>query len=128
VIDRVADGVRQRIADGFEQTLVQFRFLAFHLQPHLLAEAERQIAHQAREPREDMVDRLHTRLHDRFAQVRGNHIEPAAQQGEARIGAGGLQNLIAREHQLAHQVHHAVQQLHVHAQRGVRRAARRGRL
>ena len=70
-----------------------------------------------------MADRLHARLHDGFAQIGGDHIEAAAEQREIGVGVGGLQDLVAGEDQLADQVHHAVEQLDVDAQRGVGSAA-----
>src|SRR6202012_2311312 len=53
VIDRVADGVRDRVFDGFEQTFVKLGFLSFELQAHLFLELLRQVAHQARKFGED---------------------------------------------------------------------------
>jgi hypothetical protein len=125
VVDGVADGVGEGIANGFEQALIEFGLLAFHFEVDTLFEVQGEIAHQAGEAREEMADRLHARFHDGFAQIGGDHIEAAAEQGEIGVGAGGLENLVAGQDQLADQVHHAVEQFDVHAQGGVG-GARRG--
>jgi hypothetical protein len=48
-----------------------------------------------------MADRLHARLHHGLAQIGSDHIQAAAEDGEAGVGAGGLQDLIAGEDQFA---------------------------
>ena len=119
VIERVAHRMGQRILDGFEQALVQLRVLALDLQPHAAAERLRQVAHDARHLRKDIRHRLHPRLHHALAQIGRDHIEAARKQRHLGIGRSGLQDLVARQHQLAHQVHHPVQQGHVDAQRAL---------
>ncbi len=52
-----------------------------------------------------------------LAQVGRHHIEAAREQRHVGIGRGGLQHLVAGQHQFADQVHHAVEQRHVDAQR-----------
>ena len=131
VIERVADGVGERVLDGFKQALVELGVLAFDLQAHAAAERLGEVAHDARHLGEDVGDRLHARLHHAFAQVGGDHVEAARQQGHVGVGGGGLQHLVAGEHQLADQVHHAVEQGDVDAQRafggGAAAAGARGR-
>ena len=127
VIERVAHGVGQRILDGFEQALVELRFLALHLQAHAAAERLREVAHHARHLGEDVGDGLHARLHHGFAQIGGDHVEAAREQRHVGIGGRGLQHLVAGEHQLAHQIHHAVEQGHVDAQRAFRSGSLRTR-
>ena len=119
VVDGVADGMGEGIANGFEETFVELGFLAFHFEADALVEGEGEVADQAREAREDVADGLHARLHDGFAQIGGDHIEAAAEHGEIGVGVGGLEDLVAGEDQLADQVHHAVEQLDVDAQRGI---------
>ena len=116
VIERVAHGVGERVLDGLKQALVELGLLALHLQIHAPAERLREVADDARHLGEDIRDRLHARLHHRLAQIGGDHIQAARKQGHIRVGGGGLQNLVAGEHQFAHQVHHAVEQGHVDAQ------------
>ena len=121
VVQRIAHRVCQRVLDGLEQTLVELRLLAFHLQPHPPAQRLREIAHNARHLREHVRHRLHARLHHALAQVGGHHVQTPRKHGHVRIAGGGLQHLVAREHQLAHQIHHPVQQHHIHAQRAFSR-------
>ena len=113
----------ERILDGLEQALVQLGLLALHLQAHAAAQRLREIAHDARHLGKDVRDRLHARLHHALAQIGRDHIQPARKQGHVGIGRGGLQNLVAGQHQLAHQIHHPVQQRHIHAQRAFRGAS-----
>ena len=123
VIERVADRVRERILDGFEQALVELRILAFDLEANAAAERLGEVAHDARHLGEDVGDRLHARLHHALAQVGGDHVEAAREQGHVGIGGRGLENLVAGEHQFADQVHHAVEQGDIDAQGAFRGAA-----
>ena len=66
-----------------------------------------------------MRDRLHARLHHGLAQIGSDHVETARKQGHVGIGGGGLQHLVARKHQLADQVHHAIEQGDIDAQRAL---------
>ena len=120
VIQRVAHRVRQRILDGLQQALVELRLLALHLQAHAAAQRLREVADDARHLGEDVRDRLHAGLHHRLAKVGSYHVQAPRQQGHIGIGRGSLQNLVAGQHQFAHQVHHAVEQGYVHAQRAFR--------
>ncbi len=86
VIERVADRMRQRILDGFEQALVELGVLALDLQAHAAAERLREVAHDARHLGEDVRDRLHARLHHGLAQVGRDHVEAARQQRHVGIG------------------------------------------
>ena len=124
VIERVAHRVGERILDGLEQALVEFGVLAFHLQANAAAKRLGKIAHDARHLGEDVRDRLHARLHHVLAQVGRDHVETARQQRHVGIGRGGLQHLVAGEHQFADQVHHAVEQNDVDAQRAFGGAVR----
>ena len=116
VIERVAHGVGERVLDGLEQAFVEFGVLAFDLDADAAAERLREVADDARHFGEDVGDRLHARLHHALAQVGGDHVEAAREQGHVGIGRGGLQDLVAGEHQFADQVHHAVEQDDVDAQ------------
>ena len=48
VVDGVAHQVRQRVADGLDDRLVQLGLLALHLDPRLFAAGHRQVADHAR--------------------------------------------------------------------------------
>ena len=111
VVDGVADQVRERIADRFDDRLVEFDFLAFDRQLALFSQRIAQVAHDARELAEDGADRLQPRLHDRFLQFAGDLIDPRGDDAENVPIRGGdrLQQLIARQHQFARQIHQAVQ-------------------
>ena len=127
VIERVAHRVGQRILDGLKQALVQFGVLAFHLQAHPAAQRLREVAHHARHLGKDVRDRLHARLHHRLRAGR-----PSPCRGGAKacvmLGSadGGLQHLVAGEHQFADQIHHPVEQGDVDAQRAFGGRAGRG--
>ncbi len=75
VIHRIPDDVSQRVLDRLEQASVEFRFLAFHLDQHLLAARRGYIANHARELVKDVADRLHARSHHFFLQFARQQIE-----------------------------------------------------
>ena len=64
VIDGVANHMRQRVADGFDDGFVEFGLLAFRFVTDFFAASEGHIANDARELTPDVSDRLHPRLHD----------------------------------------------------------------
>ena len=64
-------------------------------------------------------DRLHAGFHHPFLQIGGHAIEVQDGSGINRliVAADQLQQLIARQHQLADEVHQTIQDIHVHANR-----------
>ncbi len=112
VVDGIPDQVGERVFDGLNNGPVKFRFLALHFDPHFLAAIESQIAHGAGKLAPDVADGLHAGAHDLFLQFAGNQIH-ALREGlkPGVLGAvGELEQLVARQHQLAHQIHQPVQQ------------------
>ena len=87
MIHRIPHQVGQRILDGLDQRLVEFGLLALHLDPHLLAAVQRQIAHRARKLAPDIADRLHSGLHDAFLQFGRDQVEPLAGGQQAALFA-----------------------------------------
>src|SRR5262249_3503763 len=77
VVDGVANEVCQRIADRFDQRLVQLRLTSLRFQTHLLAVGESGVMDEAREPIPDIAEWLEPRLHDVFLQLGGDQIELA---------------------------------------------------
>ena len=123
VIERVAHRMCQRVLDGLKQALVQLRLLALHLQPHSPpSDCER--SRTMRGIFEKMFEtgcmRAFITLSRRSAVTMSRRRESSVMIG---IGGRGLQHLVARQHQFAHQVHHSVQQRHIDAQRALRRRA-----
>ena len=104
--------MHQRILDGLDDGPVQLRLRAVHLEPDLLAERHRHVAHHARQLVPHHADGLHARLHDAFLQLGGDQVQALRGRVERGVFALGveLQNLVARQHQLAHQIHQLVQQ------------------
>jgi len=129
VVDGVADRVRQRVLDRLDDRLVQLGVAALHLDPRALAAAHRQVAHHPRQLAPDAADRLHAGLHHPFLQLRGHEVEPlaAAQKGRILLRRRVLQDLVAREHQLADEVHQRVEQRDVDADRIAGHGRSRGR-
>ena len=72
MVDGVADHVNQRIADLFEDGLVQLDSLAFDDEPDFLSERPREVSHQARESLENGLDRQHPNRHDAGLEFVGN--------------------------------------------------------
>jgi hypothetical protein len=120
VIDRVANQVGQRIADRLEDRLVDVDFLAVHDDVALLAELGAQVADDAGEFAEDGADRLHAGSHDRLLELGRDLIEARGDGFDAEVGVGGqgLNELIASQHQLAGQVHEAIENADLHANAG----------
>ncbi len=111
----------QRVPHQLEDLAVQLGVLTAHLQQDRFAGLLRQVAHQAGQLVPRAADRLHARLHHAVLQVRRDLGQ--ALQGRAvgagralrrRLGARYLQQLVAREHQLADQGHQLFQHIHGH--------------
>ena len=97
VIDAVADQVGQGILDRLDDGLVELGLAALHLDAHLLAAHQRQIAHDARQLLPDIANGLHARLHDAGLQLGGDEVQPLRRRGEIRIRHAGrdLKYLVA---------------------------------
>ena len=80
-----------------------------------LPQRVRQVADHPRQLRPDVVDRLHAGLHDALLQLAGDQVEPLGGADQRRVA--GLRHaadeLVAGQHQLADQVHQAVEQVDV---------------
>ena len=76
--------------DLLDQALVELGAFAERAQPHLLAEARREVAHQARETAEHRLDRQHAHADHRFLQVAGVALEQI-QTFEQTLGEGGVE-------------------------------------
>jgi hypothetical protein len=115
VVDGVADQVGQRVADRFEQGLVEFRVAPDHLQSSRLSARCGEVANDPRELVPHILDRLHTCLHHVLLQLTGDQIESLAGGDERRVllRLGVAQDLIARQHEFADAVHQVVEQRHV---------------
>jgi len=101
----------QRVFHRLDQAFVEFGFLAFHIDPHLLATTDRQIADDTGELGPDVVDGLHPGPHDAFLEFAGDQVQPLRRrlQGRVFLEDGVFENLVAGQHQLADQVHQLVQ-------------------
>ena len=113
VIDAVAHQVHQRIADLLQHGLVELGLLAGDLQPDLLAEARRQVAHQAREAAEHRAHRQHAHAHDAFLQLADVACRAAPDPTRSR-SACAPSKCVAElaEHRLRdHDLAHGIQQL-----------------
>ena len=76
VVDRVADDVRQRIADHFDHFAVELHFAAFEIDHNLLAKLVREIADQPWERAEQMFKPLHAHAGDCIANIGEDRAEP----------------------------------------------------
>ncbi len=117
VIAGVAHQMRQRVLDRLHDGAVKLGVGPLHVELNLLAAGMGQVAHQARHHAPGHADRLHARLHHPFLELGGDQIQPLRGAGERRVVGGPrkLQNLVARQHQLAYLVHQAVEQFDVDA-------------
>ena len=117
VVDRIAQQMGQRVADGLDDRLVQLGLLPFQLDAGLLAASDRQVADHAGELVPDVADRLHARLHDVDLQLGGQQVEPlhGAQERGVLLGSAVLHDLVPRQDELADQGHELVEQADVDA-------------
>lgn len=97
MIDGVTDEVREWIADRFDDRLIDFHFFSFDLQLAFFAELRAEIAYDPRKLAEDITNRLHTRLHDRFLQIACHTVELAGRclQSRTFVRCDRLQQLVA---------------------------------
>ena len=72
MITAIAHHMRERVLDQFQYLAVQFGIGAAHLKFNFLAQFIGQIAHQARQLRPGIANRLHARLHHAFLQFGSN--------------------------------------------------------
>jgi hypothetical protein len=121
VIDGVADRVHERVLDGFDDRTIELGAAALELDVHGFAADVRQIPHDARKARPDVADRLHARLHHAGLELGREQVQALRRVDEPRVVRFGavLEDLVAREHELAHEVHDAVEQGYVDADRGL---------
>ena len=69
VVDGVADDVGQRVANHLDHLAVEFHFAAFEIDHDLLAKLVRQVADEARERGEQVLEALHPHPRDRGAHI-----------------------------------------------------------
>ncbi len=121
VVDRVAHQVHQRIGQGFDQVLVEIGFFTDELKVDLFLQAASQVADQAREATEDLLDRLHAGLHHRTLQIGRHHVEVGDGLGHRLVAAVGAQayQTVTHQHQLADHVHDLVQACGIDAHGGL---------
>src|ERR1700722_7376107 len=65
----VADDMSERIADGIDDRLIQFRVFATYMKLDVLVEAARNVTHQAREALKHLTHRHHSDGHHRRLQI-----------------------------------------------------------
>jgi hypothetical protein len=123
VIDRVPNEVRERVPDRFDDRPVQLGLLAFRLDPRPLAERDREVAHDAGDRRPRGSDRLETRLHHAFLQLRGDAIDRLRGGRERLVVAliRELDQVVARQNELADDGHEPVEEGDIDADGRVRR-------
>jgi len=121
VVHGVADQMRQRIADGFQNGFVQLHFLPFQHQLALLAQGSAQVADHPGKAAEDRTDHLEAGLHDRLLEFGGYLVDPRNGRAKAAMLVAGrpLQQLITGQDQFARQVHKPVQHLNGDANAGL---------
>ena len=76
MIPAIAYHMRERILDQFQHLAVQFGIGAAHLKINFLAQFIGQIAHQPRQLRPGITNRLHARLHHAFLQFGSDVRQP----------------------------------------------------
>ncbi len=127
VVDGVADDVRQRVLDRLEERAVELGLAPLHDQADLLAAVGTEVTDDTRQLRPQVVDLLHARLHHALLQLARDEVEPLRGPREVEIveRRGVLHDLVAGEHELAHQRHQRVEQVDIDADAAVGDAAAR---
>ena len=111
VVDRVAHQVDEHVAELLEDGAVQLDPLAGDLEADLLARGAREVAHDARQPVGDQLERHHAHGHDRVleaAHERAQALEVRVQLLALEVAADLLEPL-ARDDQLADDVDQLVE-------------------
>ena len=118
VIGRIAHQVGQRIAQTFDDGLIELDIVAFQLQVDLLAQVAGQVADHARKLVENVAHGLHAGQHDRFLQLGRDQVDalPGHLDLVDGIGGNGLHELVAAQNQFSGQVHQIFEQTDMHAQ------------
>jgi hypothetical protein len=114
VIHRVADDVRERIADHLDHLAVELDVAAFDIDEHLLAKLRRKVADHARQSHEEVLDPLHARAGDRIAHFgddRAQPLERATDRDLRRRFTKAAGKLVARQHHVRNRAHDAVEKL-----------------
>ena len=124
MVHGIADDVRQRVLDRLDDRLIEFRLLPLHLDPHFFAAAQRQVAHL----RGNLLQmfpigcmRVFITPSCSSVVIRFSRWLVASKLASSVVAE--LQDLIARQHQFADQVHQPVEQAHFHPDGAVAGAA-----
>ena len=123
MIDRVANDVRQRVADHLDHLAIELDVAAFDVDEDLLAELRGKVADHARQCDEQVFDALHARAGDgiaHFGDDRGQPLERAVDRDLARRFAESARQLVAGEHHVGNAAHQTVEQLDRKADRARR--------
>src|SRR3546814_15144191 len=78
VIDGVANKVRQRLTNAFNDRLIQFRALALDIQSHPLAGCRFKLSHDTWHTAEDRPDRLGADRHGDIIQFAGQVVQTSS--------------------------------------------------
>ncbi len=107
VIGAVADHMRERIADEFDELPVELRIGAGRSQLDFLPDVVRQFPHQPRQIREQPPDRLHPGPHHGVLQIARQRRQSLQRRLDRILGetSRDLQQLVAGEHQFGDQCH-----------------------
>ena len=124
MIHRIAHEMRQRVFDRLDDRLVEFRLLAFHLDPSLLAAGQRHIAHRSGKLIPDASDGLHAGFHHAFLKFGRELVQALAGTEESAVfgRVGVLHDLVAEKNEFAHTIHQTVEQADINPDRAVARA------
>ena len=121
LLDAVVDGVphqmHQRIGDGFQHRLVEFRVAPLQLHFALLVALLGEISHDARVLSPGIANRLHARAHHAVLQRGGQPVEPLDRLRQFVVAAAGgnLHDPVAGQHQFADEIHQIVEMVDLHA-------------
>src|SRR5581483_7676351 len=111
--------VSERVLDHLKHLPVEFGVSARHVELNLLVELERKLAHESRQLLPSIGDRLHAGLHDAVLQLGGDIGEALQRHLELAVAgtAHDVEQLIAREHELAHRRHQVFERVDRNADR-----------
>ena len=121
VIYGIPDDVSEWILDRLDDGLIEFCVTALHFDAYLFSAGTRQVPYHPWELAPNIPDGLHAGLHRAALQLGGNQVQALCgpEKSSIRMLAGELQDLVARQHELADEVYQFIEQGHIHSDAAV---------
>ena len=117
VVDRVANQMRERITDAFDERAVEFRISPVDRELNLLPTVDCEVTNRPRKSAEDMVHRLHAGLDGRLLKGVRHRVDPLGDGEHGRVVGLDAPELVAGQHEFADEIKDRGQEIDVHPDR-----------